>query len=315
MLPNCADMAVRRLTYLAALILCGVFYIAYGQWLSFLILITVAVLPWFSLVLTLPALLRFRAAPSVPNLLEAGEKAELWLLGSAPWPMPPFRGRLKLKRLITGETFCYQESEDLPTDHCGGISVTVEALRISDYMGLFSFPVRCREKSTILVRPTPVPMDLSREFQQHIPRSWTPKAGGGYAENHEHRLYRPGDSLNQVHWKLSAKTGDLIIREPMEPRNGLLLLTMNLRGTDEELDRKFGRLLWLGRQLLIQELCFEIHCLTAEGLLTFSVSTETGLLKAVDTLLCTGAAKSGDLKDRSIAASWHCHIGGKPDEA
>lgn len=308
-------MAGRRLLYLAVLTLCGIFYIAYGQWLSWLILVAVLALPWFSLLISLPAMLRFHAAPSGPAFLEMGSTGDLWLMGSCAFPMPPFRGRLRLKRMLSGESWFYQEPGDLLTNHCGGIAVTVESARIYDYLGLFSFPVRSRETKTVLIRPRPVKMELQQDLHRYVARSWKPKSGGGYAENHELRLYRPGDSLNQVHWKLSAKTGDLIIREPMEPRTGLLLLTMNLRGTDEELDRKFGRLLWLGRQLLIQELRFEIHCLTAEGLLTFSVSSETELLKAVDTLLCTGAARSGDLKERSIAASWHCHIGGEPDEA
>ncbi|MBR2633811.1 MAG: DUF58 domain-containing protein, partial [Lentisphaeria bacterium] len=45
--------------------------------------------------------------------------------------------------------------------------------------------------------------------------SGRPKPGGGYGENYEIRQYRPGDNLNQIHWKLSAKVGDLMLREPM----------------------------------------------------------------------------------------------------
>ena len=70
-------MAVRRLIYLAALGLCFVFYIAYGQWLSWLILVAVLALPWFSLLLSLPAMLRFRASPSGPCTLSLGEEGEL----------------------------------------------------------------------------------------------------------------------------------------------------------------------------------------------------------------------------------------------
>lgn len=307
-------MAGRRLLYLAALVVSLIFYIAYGQWLSWLVLLTIVGLPWFSLLLSLPAIFRFRAAPGGPVSLDMGAAGELWLLGSCPWPMPLFRGRIKLKRLTTGESWYYQDPSDLETNHCGGLRVTLESVKICDYLGLFAFPVRCREQKTILIRPRPVTMALPQDPALIVPRAWKPKFGGGYAENHELRLYRPGDSLNQVHWKLSAKTGSLMIREPMEPQQGLILLTMNLRGSHAEIDRKFGRLLWLGNRLLGRALRFQLRTLTADGILTYTVGSEQELRKAMDDLLCRGAAKEGDLRN-SDSAAWHCHIGGEPDEA
>ena len=307
-------MAGKRLTYLAALILCGVFYITYGQWLAWIILITVAALPWFSLLVSLPAIFRFAISPNVPAVLQMGEREDLWLLGSCPYPMPPFRGRLKLKRCFTGESLYYQAPEDIPSDHCGGITVTAEAVRIFDYLGLFSFPVRCRDQKTILVRPEPVAIGLSLDVQQAVIPGWKPKSGGGYAENHELRPYRPGDSLNQIHWKLSAKTGGLIIREAMEPQRGLILVTANLRGEPAVLDRKLGRLLWLGTRLLEQEIPFEIRCLTGDGLMTYAVRASEDLDLAIDDLLQRKCAPEGDLKQLETDASWHCHIGGDGDE-
>lgn len=307
-------MAARRLLYLAVLAVCGIFYVAYGEWLSFLILTAVLALPWFSLLLSLPAIFLFHAEPAGPSFLNMGEDGELWLLGSCALPMPPFHGKLHLTHLISGKCWYYHQPQDLPTDHCGGIRVAAEDLRICDYLGLFAFPVRCREQKTVLIRPLPVNMNLNQELQRHIATAWKPKSGGGYAENHELRFYRPGDNLNQVHWKLSAKTGNLIIREPMEAQQGLVLLTMNLRGSAEELDRKFGHLLWLGTHLLTQDIPFELRVLTGDGILTFSITADQDLRKAADALLCQSAVAEGDLRSREFTAAWHCHIGGKPDE-
>ena len=308
-------MAGRRLLYLAILTGCGIFYIAYGEWLSHLILVMVLALPWFSLLLSLPAIFRFQATPSGPSLLQQGEEGELWLLGSCPLPMPFFQGKLRLTRTMTGESRRYRGPEDLCTGHCGGIAVTVESLRICDYLGLFSFPVRSRESKTILVRPRPVKITPEPQLHQYIARSWKPKAGGGYAENHELRQYRPGDSLNQIHWKLSAKTGDLVIREPMEPRQGLVLLTMNHQGSQDQLDRKLGRLLWLGSRLLDQAVPFDLRVMTGEGLLTFSIASEQALTRALDTLLCQKTLEGKGLIPQEVCADWHYHIGGDPDES
>ena len=301
--------------YLAAAAGCGVFYAAYGQWLAWLMLMLVLLLPWFSLLVSIPAMLRFRCESAGPSVLEPGETGELWLLGTCALPMPPFRGRLRLRRFLTGESWCYQGPGDLPTDHCGGYAVTVEKLRICDYLGLFAFPVKSRDTKTILIWPKPVKADIQRELHRYTARAWRPKPGGGFAENHELRLYRPGDNLNQIHWKLSAKTGDLILRQPMEPMEGLVLLTLNLRGGPEELDRKLGQLLWIGQTLLEEGIRYEIRALTGEGTLTFAVGEEQALQNALETLLCSSAAEEGDLRERGYAASWQYHIGGERHEA
>lgn len=314
MRQNCADMAMRRLLYLAVLLGCGIFYIAYGQWLAWFLLVTVAVLPWFSLMLSMPAMMHFRICPAGQEILEMWDNTELWLLGSCTYPMPPFRGTLILRRCFDGQTQRYREDMEPLTNHCGGITVTAHRVRICDYLGLFSMPVWKKESKTILVRPQPVPVPLPEDLHRHVSMQWKPRCGGGFAENHELRQYRPGDSLNQVHWKLSAKTGELILREPVEPVQGRVLLTMHLRGTPEETDRKFGRLLWLGNHLLEQALPFEIRCLTGEGILHFSVEDTSALRRAIDTLLCRSFADEGDIREQGFSAPWHCHIGGDPDE-
>jgi len=305
----------RRIWYLAVLLSCGVFYIAYGEWLSWLILVVVLGLPWLSLLLSLPAMASFRLEADAPGAVTVGCEADVWLVGSSRLPMPPFKGKLRLCHCIRGDSSRYRATEGLPTAHCGGIAVTVEKARVCDYLGLFAFHAKTAGKRTVLVRPAPVPVSDLPDLQRYLARAWRPKPGGGFSENHDLRLYRPGDSLNQVHWKLSAKTGTLTLREPMEPQRGLVLLTMTLRGSPEELDRKFGRLLWLGNHLLEQSIAFEIRALTADGIRSLKVAGEGDLMKALDCLLCSGAAKEGSIRDQCYAASWQYHIGGETDEA
>lgn len=307
-------MAGRRLGYLASLLGCWIFYIAYGEWFSWVALLLILGLPWLSLLLSLPAIFQFRLEPECPAAVQMGTPAQVWLLGACGYPMPPFSGKIRLRRHITGEEMRYQAEEGLPTDHCGGIAVTVEKGKVHDYLGLFAFPVKKKASASVLVRPAAVAVAVPPDLNRYIARSWRPKFGGGYAENHELRLYRPGDSLNQVHWKLSAKTGKLMLREPMEPQRGLVLLTLNLRGTPEELDRKFGRLLWLGMYLLERNVPFEVRALTGEGIVSLPVTGEQELNKAVDTLLRAPAAREGDLRLRQYRASWQYHIGGDADE-
>ncbi len=307
-------MAAHRIWYLAVLLAAGSYYIASGEWLSAVLLAVAAGLPWLSLLISLPAIRAFRAAPAGVDIAQMGEETELWILGSCPAPMPPFRGKLRLYRCLTGEKSRYRAERGFPTDHCGGVAVNVEKMKVYDYLGLFAFRVKAVETKTVIVRPAKWPVPQPPQVEQFVPKQWKPKPGGGFAENHEMRLYRPGDSLNQIHWKLSAKTGELILREPMEPIRGLVLLTMTLRGDPDALDRKFGRLVWMGEYLLEKNVPFEIRALTGDGLLSFPAANVNDLYKAVDKLLCTRTAEKGSIRDTVFDASWQYHIGGEPDE-
>lgn len=301
--------------YLTLLLGALVYYLASGEWIAWILLLTVAGLPWLSLLLSLRAILGFQAAPAGVDVLEQGEEAEIWLLGSCGSPMPPFKGHIRVKSCFTGANWRYEPERGFPTAHCGGFRATVEKAKVCDYLGLFAFRARHTREQTILVRPKELPVTDLVDPQRVELNTWVPKPGGGFSENHEHRLYRPGDNLNQLHWKLSAKVGELILREPMEPVRGAVLLTLSLRGGPEELDRKFGRLLWAGRYLLGRELDFEIRALTGDGVLSAHVDSESALLKAVDRLLCAPLAESGAPWEEAPEASWQYHIGGDADEA
>ena len=308
-------MTGRRIVYLCCLAGSLVFYFCYQGWMAWMVLVVMALVPWVSLALSLPAILQFRAELECPLFVTMGEPAHAALWGLSDLPQPLFRGRLVRRNLITGEKGRYQPRHSLPTAHCGAIRVTAGKVRVCDYLGLFSLPVRRVEPRTVIVRPIPLQMNDPPDLSRYIASSWRPKFGGGYAENHELRQYRPGDSLNQVHWKLSAKTGQLILREPMEPNRGLVLLTMDLRGTPDELDRKFGRLLTVSRLLIEKELHHEIRVLTADGPVNSPVGNETELTAAVDKLLTCPAVKNGTILDAENGASWQFHIGGDADEA
>ena len=307
-------MTIRRLLYLGCLAGSLIFYFFYQLWVSWIILMGVLALPWVSLALSLPAMLQFRTELEAPAVVSMGQQAHAVLWGLSKFPQPLFRGRILLKNLVTGEIRRHSPHAPLPTAHCGGWEISAKKIRVCDYLGLFSLPVKHPDPQILVVRPRALTMSQPPELERYISRSWRPKFGGGYAENHELRPYRPGDNLNQVHWKLSAKTGSLVIREPMVPELGLVLLTMNLCGTPAELDRKCGRLLWLSRDLTQRQISHEIRCLTADGAVSASISGEQDLTAFLDRVLQCPAVKDGTLAGRDTTASWQFHIGGDANE-
>lgn len=308
-------MIKRWILYLVFLTGCCLFYGAHQGWVSWVMLALVIATPLFSLTVSLGPMLLVRPKVDCPTVIPVGEEEALEVSIHSPLPLPPCRCRFRVRHTLTGQKERLKTGDPLPTDHCGMLELHNTGFYVYDYMGLFRLPLRRIGDMQIRIRPQAIAMKAPKELDRFLSRSWQPKYGGGFSEQHELRLYRPGDGLNQVHWKLSAKTGKLIIREPMIPRQGLILLTMDLQGAPDVLDRKLGKLLWMGNHLLELGLQYEIHVCTAQGVGMMLVSSESDLTAAIDAILSCEPAVEGTVLDSRVIASWQYHIGGDDDEA
>lgn len=307
-------MAGRRIIYLLAWFGCMVFFWAYQEWFAWFALVTVICLPIFSLLISLPAMLTAKLALHCPPALPLGMELVPELRCRSFLPTPPWKCSVMVRSPLHDCQWRLHEGDPLPTDHCGALVCSIRKAKVCDYLGLFSLPLRCCPPSTVLVRPAPVRVERLPELDHQLSHTWVPKPGGGFAENHELRLYRPGDSVQQIHWKLSAKTGSLILREPMEPVRYRVLLRLNLNGSPEELDQKMGQMVWLGQHLLERDIHFEIQSLTGDGIENWYVTNADDLTSAADQLLSRTPACSGSIRDRAEQAAWQYHIGGGTDE-
>lgn len=281
----------RRIRYLTVLLLSLVFYAAVGTRLGCIVALTALGLPWLSLLVSLPAMLTLRPEVKTVEHVQQGQAADACILAGCNLPAPPFRGKLQLENCITGEKRFYTPGTGLPTEHCGGMVITVEKGRVCDYMGLFSFPVRARGSRTVLVRPNPVPISPALDLKVLTQAS------------------------QPVRWEVTAKTGSARQSDAGEGRKVPILLTMDLIGSPEELDRKLGRFLWLGSSIVRQGAAFEARVMTGEGLRVFGVRNQQELKRTVDELLCASAPKLGSVRDYRFQAAWQYCIGGEADEA
>ena len=304
----------RRIAYLTALTGCLVFYVFYQEWISWIALLTVGLLPWLSLALSLPALLTAKAGFRCPQQVRIGVPVRTALALDTPYPAPPLRCRIRLENVLTGISYVGKPGERIPTEHCGKIVISYDQLFIYDYLGLFRRRLRKGDACVVFVEPKAVPNDIFPQSGTGTVSQWRPKPGGGYSEEHDLRLYRPGDDMRQIHWKMSAKTGQLIYREPIEPVLQGYLLTMTLSGTEEELDTKLGKLLSASTQLLNQQMAHRISCLTGKGVMQFTVTDGQSRDEAIRALLATPKVEE-DVLPAKEAVLWQQHIGGDDHEA
>lgn len=306
-------MAGRRIIYLLSLAGSVTFFLAYKLWFGFFVLVLLLVMPLFSLAISLPAFFCAKLDTTVFCHTSLGTHCQL-RIHCGKLPTLPWRCKLKVLRPLSEESYLLYANDFFPTDKCGTLLCTVQKLKVYDYLGLFSRTLKYKEEYHLTVYPQRVSAVLP-EKDHFSALSWRPKWGGGFAENHELRLYRPGDNIQQIHWKLSAKTGELIYRQPMESVRSQLLVRLDLSGDQQTLERKLGKLYWLGPMLLRQKQDFQIQALTGDGVKIWFVSDQKSFFQAFEELL--GQRCTREQLSAVIPGSYQrqYYIGGESDEA
>lgn len=300
--------------YLAALVGSGVFYVFYQEWFSWILFLIIFILPAFSLLVSLPAILTVKADLRCPEKARMDMPVRTQLRTQCKFPVPPIRCTVRLTNRLNGWSYLGKPGELIPTEHCGLITVSYPKMYAYDYLGLFRSNLGLSGDQKIYIEPKPVAASqLPRPESAASAALLRPKAGGGYAEVHDLRLYRPGDDLRHIHWKMAAKTGKLIYREPMEPVRSGYVLTMTLSGKAKELDRRLGQLLWTSQALLAKNICHQVRCMTGKGVVSFTVADQASLERGLHSLLESPAAPY-DAAPAAGEALWQQHIGGGKDE-
>ena len=258
-------MLYRRIIYGAVLVGVFLFQITNENYLAHFLLALCIAMPLLSLALSLPGMLGCRlTASAVPAALSRKEAGWWQLSVRAPVGLPLARIALRLteQNLLTGETkkrrlamsgVARRKPVELsaPTEHCGLLELRVDKARVYDYLGLFSRRLDLPTPARLLCRPIPAATEPPTipEGQGMRPSSGS-AARRGPGDDYDLREYRPGDPMRSVHWKLSSKWDELIVRERAETVVPLPLLTLDRFGGPELLDQLLDKLLGLSRALL-----------------------------------------------------------------
>ena len=311
-------MATNRIIYLFSLALSLIFYFASGEWSSWVLLLLVAVLPWVSLLFSLPAMLRSRVEARLPRSVEAGETALMHLRVEAPsWlPAPDVQMRLNLRTRDRERDVRYLSRLSrtdgvlsLPTEHCGAVWPAFQRGKVYDYLGLIHIRIRTPKLEPMVILPrsrVPEPMP---NLEQLLNQQMKPRPGGGYSEVHDHRPYRPGDPVKDIHWKLSLKTDELIVREPMEAVRRELLLAVRTPAGPELRDENLGNLRYLSNWLLDHEIRHSVIWMEGERLTRAEVSDGDSLLRMLRAV-CMAPEKSQPLPEQMpFRIDWLCRVG------
>lgn len=239
-------MLRNRLGYcllLAAAVLFSIFFIGY---LSFFILVFLLLLPVLSFVLTALAVggteIRLESSGSYT---EKRREAVFRIFLGNRFFLPVACVRLKVRSVnsLCGEpvwqtlAFPADARKDTTVEYrvrsqyAGKITVSLARVRCYDYLGLFSFPKKTDGTAETFVPPSVFPLDVFLRPSAAVPEGEVYSAvrpGDDSSEVFGIRPYREGDRLRSVHWKLTARLGELMVREFSLPLDCSALLVLEL---------------------------------------------------------------------------------------
>ncbi len=280
--------------------------------MSWLFLMALIFLPWLSLLLSLPSMISQKGTLIAPNAVSLGNEISLSVRFHSKFPLTLVSWKFQIQQPNTTELTRINAWDKITAEHCGCIKVELANAWKYDFLGLFRWRLCKKSTHRILVYPKEVPIENIPSLKKILIPRWKAKRSG-IAENYELRDYQPGDSLRQIHWKLSAKTGRIIFREAIIPIRNTPVLTMILSGDANEFDEKLGKFKFLSQYLLQNNLPHEMHCLSGEGLKIYRISNQHDLHQAITQMLLSSLTTQKNIP--YVRAVWKYHIGGEQDEA
>lgn len=135
-------------------------------------------------------------------------------------------------------------------NNCGNVAITVEKVRIYDYLNIFAWTIgKHLETQDILVLPPVKEMYLGKdrwynETNEDSDRFSIYKKGDDPSEIFDIRGYADGDKIQRIHWKLSSKTGELMVKEGSLPLTKEIHIFIDLcvKGSREERNQNINLL-------------------------------------------------------------------------
>lgn len=239
-------MRRHRIWYGAAVLAALLIYIISNRSEALTIFLCILIVPLFSFMIQLAALRGFHIQSKIRSscLVKQQVPLEIKLKKKSRIPL----GRIQMNVLV--ENTMYSEKKEqivilcasekktskfqhlIEMENCGCVQITVLYMKCYDLLGLFCWRKSGSAMQEVLVYPADIQLST-----QLIRRPETIISGELYDQNRRGqdvsevsglRDYEKGDSLGSIHWKLSSKLDDLIVREFGYPSNYSVLILYDL---------------------------------------------------------------------------------------
>lgn len=221
--------------------------------------------------------------------------------------------RLKVSNRLTGEisesifkmsvpakSQC-EEYFELTAKNCGYLVVEISKVYFMDWLGFLPVPGKIDAVGKVSVLPetfsSNITLRLSTATAEDA-QAWSQiKKGQDQSEIFGLRDYVQGDSIKQIHWKLSSKRQQLIVKEPSLPIEKSLLIfwDKNTRASSAEVMNALAECVAsVSQEILGQGISYTLGWTEELQLVYENIDTDDQLFQTIPRMLKHGADVSGD---------------------
>lgn len=231
-----------KILYFIMLIAAAIFYPLFKDDLSFILLVTLAALPFVLGIILAVSARRLKITAGDNSFTGTrGDPITVELTVKNPTPVPVSSLGLVVRYGMEGEKeegkytvslplkACSEEkiSVTLKGEHCGVLRFRIEKASASDLIGLFRMKIKTDISGKAVLLPKELPCYPSFEEipaqKDDCGRIYAGR-GNDPSEIAALREYVDGDRINRIHWKLSSRTSELIVKELSDDYSGRIML-------------------------------------------------------------------------------------------
>ncbi len=240
-----------RIFYIITLTAAVLFFLFYAGYLSFFILAITVILPIVSWALTVFAVrktsIRFELKNPYANKNEE-IVFHIILKNKSVFPVARVGMKLSCENSLCGEK--RSETLFLPvgsgpeqvteyrmkSQYCGKVTLELTGVKYYDFFGIFSIAQKPQLHAEAFVAPKlhflDTWIDTAADSGTESSTYSKIKPGDDPSEIFDIRPFRSGDRLRSIHWKLSSKLDELMVKEFSLPTDSSVLLLVELMAPD-----------------------------------------------------------------------------------
>lgn len=195
---------------------------------------------------------------------------------------------------------------------CGCLVCRIKDVKLCDLFSIYSISSRLQAEARICIMPQLWDVELSSQelyaYQMESCQYSHDRKGSDPGDTFAIREYREGDSLKAIHWKLTGKTGQIMVKEPGLPvENSVMLLLEKGMQKGESLsaqqrDRAAELFLSLSHALLEKE---TVHCTGWQDYRTGKFIVRR-ISCAEELWAMSGMLMESPYEEDSVSAQVHC---------
>ena len=305
-------MILTKLLFIVLIIVCAFFYILYVWDFALVLLIVMIALPIIMFITTLITKKNLTVEFAVKDKNAVKSKdfpVQLVVTNKSIFPIGKAEARVEYYNTFSKEISSFdlflpiqpknsqRVTFQLNSKFCGTIKIRILFLNIYDPLRIFKFSTAQNIHTEVTIMPeghdiggivhyTDRVNEESDMFSEHRP-------GDDPSEVFDLREYNAGDKLNRIHWKLSSKKDEFIVKDYSLPIDVPCMLFLDLYRYSNNaltlplLDTLIETFLSLSQFLLDNERCHSLVFFNASQnqFAEYSITNSTDLLNAVKALI------------------------------